>query len=151
MRPQDSFALVKKILELFKGITSAEAELLQRTLERFPLEIGESVISDYAKETTAFDRATLYRFLREEHNRRTPTSSPTARWRGENEAEKRAVEKSLMKVSKERLKALEDDIRKKFPFAAGHLPGDLLKSEIGRALVYAELKTHRVTESSAAG
>lgn len=140
MDPQDARSLAMKLAELFKGIAPAEREVVETMLERFPSGTAETVISRYAQETATFDRGKLRTMLREEHARRTPRASPTPAWRDAKEAETKAIDELLDRIPKSRLRGLVEDVRKKHPTVFRLLQPDPLRTDVGRSLIYNELK-----------
>jgi hypothetical protein len=142
MGPSEATAVVHKLLELFPGISQAECRFLESAIEKYPASSVTPVIGKYAEEAANFDRVKFLRLVRDEHSSRTPTQSPTRKWKQAKEEEKKKIDESLDKLPKRRLKELLDAIEKKRPDLRRMLRSDLLQTDIGRSLVYEELRTH---------
>ncbi|HWE92776.1 MAG TPA: hypothetical protein VG269_02275 [Tepidisphaeraceae bacterium] len=140
MNPQDAGSLASRLAELFPGITPTERDLVATTLEKFSYDTAEAVIGRYAEETASFDRGKLRTLLWEEHSRRTRRISPTEEWKLAKNAELKAIEGALASIPKGDLEAVVDDVRKKRAEVFRHLGSDPLRTEIGKALIYSELK-----------
>jgi hypothetical protein len=140
MSPQDAIAVVNKIRELFGGISTTNCEFLERQLEKYLLSTVEIVVEDYAEGASIFDRAKFLTMVREEHARCAPTRSPTPLWKEAKDAETKTINESLSKLSKRRRDDLVKLISEKHPEVFKFLRSDPLKTDIGRSLVYAELK-----------
>jgi hypothetical protein len=143
MSPQDAIAFVNKIRELFSGISPTHCEFLERQLEKYVLSTAEIVLEEYAEGTSTFDRAKFLTMVREEHARCAPTRSPTPLWKEVKDAETKTIDESLSKLSKRRLDDLLKRIREKQPEVFEFFRSDPLKTDFGRSLVYAELKSQR--------
>jgi hypothetical protein len=143
MNPHDASLLIAKLGEYFKNIAPAEHQLVQTILEKYPLHVAEKVVSLYAQETATFDRGKLHTLLREENSRQAPFVSPTARWKDAKNAETEAIAEFLSKIPEGRLHKLIDNVRKKSPDVFALLKSDPMQTDIGRALIYNELKNHQ--------
>lgn len=140
MNPQDAGTLANRLAELFKGITPPERDLVATMLEKFPYVTAETAISRYAQETASFDRGKLRTLLWEEHSRRTLRTSPTEAWKLAKEAETKAIDDVLCTIPSGELQSVVDDVRKQRPDVFRLLKSDPLRTDIGKALVYSELK-----------
>ena len=143
MNPQDVASFAEKIGDYFKDIAPAERELVRTILEKFSSSTAEAVIPRYVEETATFDRGKLFTLLREEHCRRTPRMSPTAGWKNAKDAEAEAINEFLSKIPNGRLQRLIDNLRKEQPALFSFLRSDPLGTDIGRSLIYDQLKNQR--------
>ncbi len=143
MNPHDAFLLVEKLGEYFKDIAPTERSLVQTILEKYPLHTAEVVVSQYAQMTATFDRGKLHTLLREEHNRRTPFASPTPVWRNEKDVEAKVIAEVLNKIPKARIDKMLDDLRQKSPDVFRLMKADPMQTDIGRSLIYNELKNQQ--------
>ena len=145
MYPQDALDLLTGIKELFPAISRTDCELLQHSLEKYHLSIteAEAVIRNYAKETTTYDRAKLFRLLHEEHARRTQSSSPTRQWQEAKKVEKRIIAEELGKLPKRQIDRLLNAVNKKYPDLIRLLKNNPLETDIGRSIVFQELKSQQ--------
>jgi hypothetical protein len=137
MYPQDALRLIQKLRAVFEKISAAEAEILLSLFERFDIEMAEVVVRRYSEETATFDRGKLRTLLLDEHSRRTRRVSETVRWRNEKRAETKARDATLEMLDTSELQKLSDGIRIKF---GPILRGDPMLSDLGRSLMYQELK-----------
>jgi hypothetical protein len=115
MNSQEAQSVVTGIKELFPGMAQAEWELLQRGLEKYPLNTTQAVVDEYAQAETVYDRAKFFKRIRERHDRLAPWESPTPAWKAQKEAEKKSIDDSLNGLPKERLDAISADAREKWP------------------------------------
>jgi hypothetical protein len=131
-----------RLCELFPAIAPAERDVVQAILEKFPFSTAEAVISRYAQETATFDRGRLRTLLWDEHSRRSHRTSLTASWNDARQTERKAIDELLNSIPESQLQGIVDDIRRKRPEVFGFLRSDPLRSDIGKSLIYSELKQH---------
>jgi cell division FtsZ-interacting protein ZapD len=137
MYPQDALRLTQKLRALFDKISATEADLLVSLLERFDVEMAETVIRRYSEETATFDRGRLRTLLLEEHSKRTRRVSETVSWRKVKKVETETRDATLDTLDPCELQRLSDDIRNRF---GKLLKADPMLSDLGRSLMYQELK-----------
>jgi hypothetical protein len=156
MKPEEARSLVDRICQLFKyfppgttvstQIPEAEIEILLRSLEKVPLEVGSAALDRFAEQTSIYDRERFRFWLRDEHARRSPRISPTPEWRKEREAETKTIDQSLKRLPMQKIEYLSDRARNHYPDAFPFLRGNLMDSDFGKALLYDELNAERSTQ-----
>jgi len=140
MHPHEAAILVTRLEELFKGITPVERDVLGGILMRYEVDVAQTVIDRYVQDSSVLDRGQLSARLKEEHNRRAHRSSPTAEWKRTKAAEVSQRDELLKRTPKKRLQTVIEGLRQKRPQVFKLLRKDPLESDIGRSLIYDELR-----------
>ena len=143
MNPQDASSFVAQIEDLFQLFTPSQREAVGKIFQRYSTDIVETVIHRYAETTSTFDRGTLNAMLIEEHNRRSPRKSDTPQWKAAKRAQNRERDEALDRLSETRRASLLSHARSKHPDAFRLLKKDPWETDIGRSLIWEELKEPR--------
>jgi hypothetical protein len=145
MSPQSAQGFVSKLAELFdeEEFTRSASEILYGMFEKYSEDVATAAVTRLAEESSQLDRGRLRTLLQEEHGRRVYRASQTGEWRSTKEAEAEAIDRAFKQLPKPRLQELISDIRKTEPNILALLKSDPLETDVGRSLVYTELKKRR--------
>jgi hypothetical protein len=140
MDPHECSSVVSEVQKYFPEISLADCERLARRLEPYPRAVADEVLERYVDTTSKFDRATFFRLLGEEHQRRMPNQSRAAQWKKEKQEDVKRRDDSLSRLSDKDREDVIKRTREKYPDAFRFLHCSPFETDFGRSLLYSALR-----------